>query len=183
MSSITDKSYNRPSFTLGNRVARAFWGVTYLLLFRPSPRPFHAWRSFLLRCFGAKIGHGVHVYPRVEIWAPWNLEVDDYVGVGNKVIIYNQARITIGTYSVISQGAHLCSGTHDYTKKGFPLITNPITVGARVWIAAEAFIHPGVVLGEGCVVGARSVVTRSLPPWKVCSGFPAVPLKDRVLGD
>lgn len=152
-----------------------------MLLFRPSPRPLHAWRSFLLRLFGAKIGSGVHVYPRVTIWAPWNLVIGDETGIADGAILYSQGIITIGKRAVISQGVHLCAGTHDYTKAGFPLVTLPIVVGDHVWVAAEAFVHPGVTIGEGTVVGARSVVTKDLPSWKVCSGFPALPLKDRIL--
>lgn len=170
-----------PSFSLGNRLARVGWGLVSALLFRPSPRPLHGWRSFLLRCFGAEVGKGVHVYPKVVIWAPWNLVIGDEAGIANGAILYSQGKIIIGKRAVISQGAHLCAGTHDYTKEGFPLITRPIVIEDQVWIAAEAFVHPGVTIGEGTVVGARSVVTKDLPAWKVCSGFPARPLKDRIL--
>ncbi|NQX02627.1 colanic acid biosynthesis acetyltransferase WcaF [bacterium] len=176
-------THTGPSFSLGNRLARLGWGFVSALLFRPSPRPLHAWRSFLLRQFGAKIGAGAHIYPGVIIWAPWNLEIGDGTGIASGAILYSQGKITIGKRAVISQGVHLCAGTHDFTQKGFPLITKPIVIGDQVWIAAEAFVHPGVMIGDGTVVGARSVVTRSLPPWKVCSGFPAMPIKDRVIKD
>jgi putative colanic acid biosynthesis acetyltransferase WcaF len=170
-----------PSFSVGNRLARVIWGIVRALLFKPSPRPVHIWRVFLLRCFGAKIGSGVHVYPGVVIWAPWNLEIADGVGIASGSILYSQGKITIGRQSVISQGAHLCAGTHNYNQEGFPLMIKPIVIGDHVWIAAEAFVHPGVTIGEGTVVGARSVVTKDLPAWKVCSGFPATVIKDRVM--
>ena len=176
-------THTGPSFSRRNRLARLGWGVVYVLLFRPSPRPLHAWRSLLLRRFGAKIGKGVHIYPGVTIWAPWNLDIGDQAGVASGAILYSQGMITIGEKAVISQGAHLCAGTHDYTKPGFPLVTKPIVIGAQAWIAAEAFVHPGVTVGEGTVVGARSVVVHDLPPWKVCAGFPAKVLKDRTLTD
>jgi putative colanic acid biosynthesis acetyltransferase WcaF len=179
MRKVNVDTHGGASFAVGNRAMRLLWGLVYWLAFRPSPRPFHAWRSFLLRLFGAKIGNGVHIYPGVSVWAPWNLEVHDQAGVGNGVTLYNQGSITIGRRAVISQGAHLCAGTHDYAKKGFPLITKPIVVGADVWIAAEAFIHPGVSLGEGCVIGARAVVTKDMPPWMVCAGHPCLPIKER----
>jgi len=133
----------------------------------------------LLRISGARIGRGVHVYPKVAIWAPWNLEIDDLAGVANGAILYSQGKITIGHKAVISQGAHLCAGTHDFETEGFPLVTKPITIGKEAWIAAEAFVHPGVTVEEGCVVGARSVVTKDLPSWTVCSGFPAQVLRKR----
>jgi len=139
----------------------------------------HGWRSFLLRCFGAKIGKSVHVYPGAKIWAPWNLEISDEGGVANGAILYTQGKISIGKKAVISQGAHLCAGTHDYTLPGFPLYTMPIIIGDYAWVAAEAFIHPGITIGEGCVIGARSVVTKDMPAWMVCAGHPCKPIKER----
>jgi putative colanic acid biosynthesis acetyltransferase WcaF len=168
-----------PSFSLGNRLARLLWGAVELSLFRFSPKPLHGWRSFILRCFGAKIGKGVHIYPRVKIWAPWNLELADEAGIANGVILYSQGKISIGKRAVISQGAHLVTGTHDYTKVGFPLVTSPIHIGNHTWIAAEAFIHPGVTIADGCIIGARSVVTKSMPAWTICAGHPCKALKPR----
>ncbi|WP_234736942.1 WcaF family extracellular polysaccharide biosynthesis acetyltransferase [Tellurirhabdus bombi] len=174
-------TFTGPSFSLKNRIGRLIWGLVSIFLFRLSPKPLHAWRSFLLRCFGAKVGRGVHVYPGVKVWAPWNLVLDDECGIANGAILYSQGKITIGQRAVISQGAHICAGTHDYTQPGFPLITMPIQIGAHAWVAAEAFVHPGVSIGDGCVVGARSVVTKSMPPWMVCAGHPCKPLKERTM--
>lgn len=94
-------------------------------------------------------------------------------------ILYSQGKISIGWRAVISQGAHLCAGTHDFESDGFPLVVMPITVGAHAWIAAEAFIHPGVEIGEGSVIGARSVVVKNTPAWTVCAGHPCMPLRQR----
>lgn len=167
------------SFSLSNRIYRALWNIVQLLLFYPSPKPFHKWRAFLLRIFGAKVGKGVHVYPATKIWAPYNLELSDECGIADGVTLYSQGKIFIGKRTVISQGAHLVTGTHDYTKDGFPLITRPIYIGHNAWIAAEAFIHPGITIGDGCVIGARSVVTTDMPGWKVCAGHPCKPIKER----
>lgn len=172
-----------PSFSLANRLARVLWGVVALVFFSLSPRPFHGWRSFLLRLFGATVGKDVHIYPGVKIWAPWNLELADQCGVASGAILYSQGKIVLGKRVVISQGVHLCAGTHDYTHPGFPLITKTITIKDYAWIAAEAFVHPGVTVGEGCVVGARSVVTKDMPSWMVCSGFPCKPIKQRMPED
>lgn len=174
-------TYLGPSFSLQNRVRRVLWEVVSFLLFRHSPKPFHNWRSFILRCFGAKVGRNVHVYPKVKIWAPWNIELSDECGIANGAILYSQGKISIGKRAVISQGAHLVAGTHDYTKPGFPLVTMPIYIGDHAWIAAEAFVHPGITINEGCVIGARSVVTNDTPAWMVCSGHPCKPLKERKL--
>lgn len=172
--------YRAPSFSLSNRMLRALWGMVYLLLFRISPRPFHAWRVLLLRMFGAKIGRGCHVYPRVKVWAPWNLVLGSYVGVADDVTLYCMDKISVGDYAVISQGAHLCGGTHDYNSRNFQLVAKPIVIGIHAWVCAEAFIHPGVTVPDGAVVGARAVVARSLPePWAVYAGNPCRQMSTR----
>lgn len=176
---INQDTFTGASFSIRNRFARVLWNLVYAILFRWSPRPFHSWRAFLLRCFGAKVGKGVHVYPGVKIWAPWNLEVGDQSGIASGVILYSQGKISIGKRVVISQGSHLVAGTHDYTVVGFPLITKPIVIKNNVWIAAEAFIHPDITINEGCVIGARSVVTKDMPAWTVCAGHPCKPIKVR----
>lgn len=169
------------NFSIQNRMGRVLWAIVGGVLFRWSPKPMHAWRAFILRCFGAKVGRSVHVYPGAKIWAPWNLELGDEAAVANGVILYTQGKITIGKKAVISQGAHLCAGTHDYNLPGFPLYTIPIIINEFAWVAAEVFIHPGVTIGKGCVVGARSVVTKDMPDWMVCAGHPCKPIKERNL--
>lgn len=179
MGTVNSDTHAGPSFSLRNRIGRFVWGLCQATLFRWSPRPLHGWRRFLLRRFGAKVGEGVHVYPAARIWAPWNLEIGDQAGIADLVTLYSQGKIRIGAKAVVSQGSHLCAGTHDFEKRGFPLITRPISIGDHAWVAAEAFIHPGVMIGEGCVIGARSVVMKDMPEWMVCSGFPCKPLKER----
>jgi putative colanic acid biosynthesis acetyltransferase WcaF len=170
-----------PPFSLKNRFARLLWNFVYILFFQFTPKTFFSLRCYALRLFGAKVGKGVHIYSGVKIWAPWNLEIGDYSGIASGVILYSQGKIKIGKKVVISQGAHLCAGTHDYTDPGFPLITKPIKIEDYVWIAAEAFIHPGITIGEGAVIGARSVVTKDMPAWMVCTGHPCFPVKERML--
>ena len=166
--------YTSPSFSLKHRIYRQVWNCIYIIFFRISPRPFHKWRAMLLIIFGAKIGREAHVYPGAKIWAPWNLELGDYVGIADGVTIYNMDIIRIGSYSVVSQGAHLCGGSHDYNSSNFQLYAKPIILGEHVWICAEAFVSLGVNIPDGVVVGARSLVTKSiLVPWTVCAGHPA----------
>jgi putative colanic acid biosynthesis acetyltransferase WcaF len=177
--SVNTDTYTGPSFSLFNRITRFLWAFTYFLLFRFSPKPLHTWRVFILRIFGATIGKGVHIDPSVKIWAPWNLTVKDQVGIGREVILYSQGEIYLGRRSIVSQYAHLCTGTHDYNTKGNPLITKPIVIEDYAWIATDAFIHPGVTVHEGTIVGARSVVITDLPRWSICGGFPCIFLKSR----
>lgn len=176
---INSNTFVGPSFSFKNRTLRAIWNIIDILLFKTSPRPFHKWRAGILSLFGAKIGLNCHVYPSARIWAPWNLIMQDHACIGDDCRIYNQAPITIGKKSVVSQNVHLCTGTHDYTHKGFPLEAYPIHIGPKSWIAADCFVGPNVTIGEGTVVGARSVVLKNLPEWHVCAGHPCVPKKPR----
>lgn len=133
--------------------------------------------------FGAKLGVHVNVYPNVRIWAPWLLQVGNRVGIADGVTLYNMAQLVIGSNCVISQGAHLCGGTHDVDSANFQLLAKPITLGNHVWICAEAFVGPGVHIADGCVLGARAVVIKSIgQPWTVWAGNPAAYKRDRRRG-
>ena len=167
------------SFSRGNRLARLAWQLVWLLLFWPTPPQLHAWRCWLLRRFGARIGSPCHIYNDVRIWAPWNLEMASYSTLGRRVVVYSMAPICLGMRTVVSQGVHLCTGTHDYESENFQLYARPICIGADAWICAEAFLGPGVSIGDGAVIGARAVVNRDQPAWMVCAGNPCRPLKPR----
>ncbi len=168
------------SFSLENRLRRQVWNWVWLLLFRPSPRPLHRWRAALLRGFGARLGRNVHVYPGARVWAPWNLTMGDHAAVADGVTLYNISPIEIGEHAIVSQGAHLCTGSHDYNSDTFQLIAAPIVLGRHVWVCAEAFLSPGVVIAEGAVIAPRAVVTRSLAQaWTVYGGLPAAPIGQR----
>lgn len=171
--------YLRPAFSSGDRLRRLIWNVCYALLYRLSPRPLHMWRSFLLRSFGASMGPNCHFYPRSRVWAPWNLICADQVTAGDGAEIYNPAPVRLGSHAILSQDAYLCGATHDYDDAGFPLIAFQMEVGAYAWVCARASVAPGVMVGEGAVLGLGSVATRALDPWTVYAGVPAVKVKDR----
>jgi putative colanic acid biosynthesis acetyltransferase WcaF len=160
-----------------SKAGRAIWSAVWLLLYRPSPRLFHFWRVWLLRCFGARVGSGTHPYPGSRVWAPWNLEVGHGVGIADGAEIYNPAPVILGDFVTISQDAYLCSASHDYTKRSFPLTTAPIEVRAHAWVAARAIVLMGVTVGEGCVIGAGSVVSKDTPEWSICCGNPCQVIK------
>lgn len=168
-----------PSFGLANKLGRVAWGIAWLLLARFTPPPLHGWRRLVLRVFGARIGRGARIYASVRIWHPANLEVGRGAVIGPRVRCYNQGRITIGDDAVVSQDASLCASTHDVTDPAFPLLLRPVAIGRDAWVAAEAFVGPGVTVGEGAVLGARGVAMRDLAPWTFHTGNPATPLKPR----
>jgi putative colanic acid biosynthesis acetyltransferase WcaF len=167
------------SFTLRNRLYRALWSVSWLLLASWTLPHWHRWRRLLLRAFGARIAPTAEIYRSARIWSPTNLVVRDYGCIGPRAIVYSMARITLEPYALISQGAHICAGTHDIESPSFQLGAFPIVIGARAWIAAEAFVGPGVTVGRGAVLGARGCAFRDLEPWTIYSGNPARPTRKR----
>jgi putative colanic acid biosynthesis acetyltransferase WcaF len=181
---MLDVEQNRKArkYSRAELAKRVLWGCVQPL-FRFSPRPCFGWRALLLRLFGAKIGKHVHIYRTVHITIPWNLEVGDYAAIGDHAFIYNLGQITIEERATISHRAHLCAGTHDYTKKDFPLLRPPIRVRGLAWVCADAFIGPGVTVGAGAIVAARAVAVKDVPPWTIVGGNPARKIKERVPND
>ncbi len=167
-------------YTAGEQFRRVLWGFGWLL-FRFSPRPCFGWRRMVLRCFGATVGKHVNTYPSTRIYFPWNLVVGDWSAIGEDVLIYNLGPVTLGEKVTVSHRAHLCAGTHDYTRPDLPLRKPPIEIQGQAWVCADAFIGPGVTVGEGAVVGARAVVMKNVEPWTVVTGNPARFAKKRVL--
>lgn len=154
------------------QAGRIIWALAQPL-FALSPRPFWGWRRMILRLFGARIGQKTNIYPSVRITIPWNLDLGDYCAIGDRAILYALGPISIGSRTTISQGAHLCAGSHDVSRPDRPLVKAPITVASDVWIAADAFIGPNVNIGRGAIAGARSVVVRDVDPGCVVVGNPA----------
>jgi putative colanic acid biosynthesis acetyltransferase WcaF len=171
--------YLRPQTSATNRLARALWGIVNVLLFRPSPRPAHAWRRWLLRCFGARLGANCRIYPRCEIWAPWNLVCADTVAIADGAIIYNPSQVTLGSHATVSQQAYLCGASHDLERDDFPTISAPIDIGAYCWVCARAAVLPGVNMAEGSVLALGAVATCDLDAWQVYAGIPARHLRAR----
>jgi putative colanic acid biosynthesis acetyltransferase WcaF len=182
---LTDEPYMGQNSPSGNSrreiLLRMVWACVESTVFRLSPRGWHALRITLLRIFGAEIPEPstTRVYPSATITYPWKLTLGAHSMIGPRVRLYNLARVTLQRGVNISYNAHLCAGTHDYNRWSMPLITKPIVLGENVWICADVFIGPGVTIGALTVVGARSVVVKDLPAYKVCVGNPCVPVKDR----
>lgn len=176
---VADDPYLRPATSLGSRAGRALWGLACALLFRPTPRPLHAWRAWVLRAFGARLGPDVHIYPRARIWAPWNLECGPAAAIADGATVYNPAPVRLGSHAIVSQDAYLCAATHDLDDPAFPMRSRPIVLGDYAWVCARASVGPGVTLGDGAVLGLASTTTRDLAPWTVHAGAPARLLRPR----
>lgn len=163
----------RPSFFV------QLWWLVEFFLFKPSPQFMYGWRRFLLRLFGAKIGKKVILRPSCSITYPWKVKIGDHSWIGDEVVLYSLGEITIGNNAVISQRSYLCTGSHDYTDISFSIFQKPIIINDECWIATDVFIAPGVTIGRGTVVGARSSVYKELKPESIYIGNPAKYIRAR----
>lgn len=157
---------------------RGLWAVAKIL-FRCIPGPLKALRNWLLQLFGARIGAHVHIQRTADIAIPWNLSIGDFSSLGDHARIYNLGPVTIGARTTISQYAHLCAGTHDHNDPLFPLLKPPITVGDDVWVCADAFIGPGVTVGDHAIVAAAAVAVKDVPCNTIVAGNPARVVRTR----
>jgi putative colanic acid biosynthesis acetyltransferase WcaF len=169
----------RPSFGIRSKALRLLWSLVWCFFFRIAPTPFHGYRCTILRLFGARIGSKNFIYPSTKIWAPWLLETGDIVTLGPNVEVYNPGGVRLGHHTIVSQGAFLCGATHDYNSYSFDYVAKMISMEPYTWICARAILLPGVVCGEGSVLGAGSVISRNMEPWSVYAGNPAVLVKKR----
>jgi len=158
-----------------------FWILASLFLFRLCPLKWSALKCAMLRAFGARIGRGVVIKPRVTITFPWKLTVGDHVWLGEECWLLNLAPIVIESHVCISQRAFLCTGNHNYKSPAFELIARPIQVEVGAWIGAGAFVGPGVTVGNHAVLSVGSIATKNLEPFGIYQGNPAVLIKQRII--
>lgn len=166
-------------YTFREKVLRALWIYFGQLVFRLTFHNWYAVRRSILSLFGASMGPHSRVRGSVRIEQPWNLSIGEGTSVGDRAILYCLGPVTIGNHVTISQGAHVCAGTHDHTRPEMPLIRPPIVIGDRAWIAADAFVGPSVEVGEGALLGARGCAMSNLEPWTIYAGNPATRVKER----
>lgn len=176
-------SYNNyPYNPGGTSLTRFLWYIVNALVFNSPLFPFYGVKNFLLRLFGAKIGSEVEIKPRVSIKYPWWLTIGNEVWIGENVWIDSLVPVTIGNNICISQGATLITGSHNYKKTSFDLVTKPIILEDGVWIGAFAIVTAGITAGSHSVLTAGSVATKNLEPYSVYQGNPAVKIRERVIG-
>jgi len=137
----------------------------------------------LLRMFGAKIGKGVIIKPKVNIKYPWKLEIGNHVWIGEEVWIDNLDRVRIGDNCCLSQGALLLCGNHNYKLETFDLITREIQLEDGVWIGAKSVVCPGVTCRSHSVLAVGSVSTCDMEAYTIYQGNPAIEKKKRIIGE
>jgi len=156
------------------------WWFVQAVFFKTSPQIMYGWRRFLLRLFGAKIGKNVIIRPSVTITYPWKVTIGNYSWIGDDVTLYSLGEIEIGNHVVISQKSYICAASHDHKKFNFPIYADKVTINDKCWLATDVYVAPGIIIGKGTVVGARSSVFKNLPEGKICVGSPAKIIKNRI---
>ena len=179
----TDLSlYTNPEYNPGgNGFKRLLWLYVNALIFKTSLVPVSAVKRGLLRLFGARIAKGVVIKPCVNIKYPWNLSIGENTWIGEGVWLDSLVLINIGANACISQGAMLLTGSHDYKKQTFNLITGTITLADGVWIGGCAIVNQGVTAESHAVLTAGSVANKNLDAYSIYQGNPAVKVRDRVI--
>jgi putative colanic acid biosynthesis acetyltransferase WcaF len=172
-----------PGFRGRSKVYVQLWWIVQATLFALSPQLMYGWRRWLLRLFGARIGKDAIIRKSVKTPYPWKLTIGDYCHIGEEVQLYTYGEIEIGDCSVISQRSYLCAGSHDYLSPAFDLVAQKISIESEVWVATDVFVAPGVRIGHGAVVGARSSVFRDIPPGTIAVGTPAKVIRLRKMRD
>ncbi len=172
-----------PGFRGRSRFYVQLWWLVQATLFAMSPQIVYGWRRWLLRLFGAKIGAKTIIRSSVKIPYPWKLTIGDYCHIGDEVHLYTYGEIEIGDCAVVSQRSYLCTGYHDHTSPTFDLLAKKIVIGPEAWVAADVYVGPGVSIGYGAVIGARSSVFKDIPSGVIAVGSPARVIGERRMRD
>ncbi|WP_018609044.1 putative colanic acid biosynthesis acetyltransferase [Uliginosibacterium gangwonense] len=157
------------------------WWIVQATFFRCSPQFAYRFRAWLLRLFGARVGRGTVIRPTVRITYPWKVSIGDHVWIGDDAELYSLGEIEIGAHVVVSQRSYLCAADHDYAREDFCIRAKKIVIEEQAWVAADVFVAPGVRIGKGAVIGARSSVFKDMPESMVCVGSPCQPVRPRVM--
>jgi putative colanic acid biosynthesis acetyltransferase WcaF len=169
-----------PDFRGRSAVIVQLWWIVQAIVFRCSPQVLFGFRRWLLRLFGARVGVGVLIRPSARFTYPWKVQIGDYAWIGDDVVVYSLGEISIGKNAVVSQRSYLCAATHDYRSPDFKMYALPIVIEEQAWLATDVYVAPGVTIGKGAVVGARSSVFTDMPPMMVSFGSPAHPRYPRI---
>ncbi len=166
-------------WSTSERVLRVLWEFCWFVFCVWTPKPANPWRLFWLGVFDAKIDGTPFVHRRARIAVPWHLTLHDRACLGDRANAYSLGEIEIGARATIAQEAYLCTGSHDFTQSGMPLVTAKITVGEDAFVGARAFVLPGVTIGARSIVGACSVVADDIPSGVIAVGNPCKVLRPR----
>ncbi|MGZ9812023.1 WcaF family extracellular polysaccharide biosynthesis acetyltransferase [Pseudoroseicyclus sp. H15] len=149
------------------------WWICQATLFAFSPRPAYKWRASLLRVFGAKIGRNSRIRSSARFTYPWKVSIGDNSWIGDRAELYSLVEISVGNNVCVSQDCYIATAGHDIGSLSFDYVTGPIAIEDEAWLASGAFVMPGVTVGRGAIVAARSVVTKDVAEALIVAGSPA----------
>lgn len=175
------KPVQHSPFSKGMKIKLLVWHVINITIFRYSPFFCRRFRVLLLRLFGANVDWSCSVSRLAEIDGPWFLTMGYQSSLADYAWIRCRAPVTIGRHCIIGREVNIMTGSHKLSSSKFELITDPVTLEDNVWLATRSFVHKGVTMGEGSVSSACAVVTKSVDPWSIVAGNPAVEVKKRIL--
>jgi putative colanic acid biosynthesis acetyltransferase WcaF len=164
-------------------VFRALWIVVEVLLLLNPLVPSYRLKRAVLRLFGAHIGTGVIIKPGVHVKYPWRLRVGDNCWLGERCWIDNMEDVTLGDNVVVSQGAYLCTGNHDWSDPGMGLTPQPVVIEDGAWIGAFARVAPGTRIGEESILVLGAVSLADTEPRGIYAGNPAELVRRRTIRD
>ncbi len=144
------------------------WSLVELLLVSNRLQISSSLRAWALRKYGAKIGTGVVMRPRLRVKSPWNLEIGDRCWIGDGVWFHNRDRITVGSDVSISQETYLTTGAHAF-RTDMGLITNPIVIEDGVWLTSRCVVLGGAHIGRSAVISPLTVVRGTIPENSIVS--------------
>lgn len=166
------------------KTKRAYWDAL---------NEFRTWWDFFLSVFPGKLGQSLRrrywakrlefcgkdliMAERVKIASPEKLRLGNNVGIGIGAYITAGGGVTVGNYVGIGPGAKIWSVNHIYENPHTPWLlqgseTKPVVIGNDVWVAAGSIVKPGVTIGDGAIIAAGTVLSKSIPPFAIVAGNP-----------
>ncbi|MBX3008346.1 MAG: acyltransferase [Melioribacteraceae bacterium] len=160
---------------------------TYLSYFvRTLPNFLWPLKWYIIKKSLCKVGSNFKFGYNSEFFDHRLIEIGDNVFMGLNTVINTNVKVNIGNNVMFGRSVTIMGGDHNISEVGIQMRfvksggkNIPITIEDDVWIGSNVTILKGVKLGEGCVVGAGSVIAKSLPPYSICVGNPCKPIKLR----
>jgi putative colanic acid biosynthesis acetyltransferase WcaF len=179
LGSMKLKGYKSNYKVKKSKLQQLIWYLFSAIVFESSLFPIYRLKNGVLKLFGAKMGSGLVIKPKVYIKYPWLLEIGNDVWIGEGVRIDNLALVKLGSNVCVSQNAFLLTGNHNYRSAAFELMTGPITIEDEVWVGASSVVCPNTVLSKGTIITVGSVVSGTTSANRVYRGNPAIDIKPR----
>ncbi len=129
--------------------------------------------------YGMKIGNS-SIHMGIITFSPWKITIGNNSIIHFDCLLDGRGGIYIADNVDVSFGVKIFTEQHDVNSASYGTIVKPVKIGNYVVIGAYSILLPGVIVGEGAVIAAGSVVTKNVAPFAVVGGSPAIVIKSRV---